>query len=126
MLQPQPEHSHLKYISLVLLTLQNAVLILVMRYATTRAGEMFLKTSSVVMAELLKCIISLSVIFYVDARLSVPRFLEHLNDNIIRQPVDCLKIAIPSVIYMLQNNLLYIAVSNLEAATYQVQIHRGG
>ena len=106
--------------SLVLLTLQNAVLILVMRYATTRAGEMFLKTSSVVMAEVFKFSFSLAVIFYTDAGLSVSRFAEHLNQNVVQQPLDCLKIAVPSVVYMLQNNLLYVAVSNLEAATYQV------
>jgi len=111
---------HLKYVSLVLLALQNAILILVMRYATTQPGEMFLKTSSVVMAEVFKCGLSLAVIFYAEAHLSMAKFIQHMNENIVQQPLDCLKIAVPSVIYMLQNNLLYIAVSNLEAATYQV------
>lgn len=51
---------------------------------------------------------------------SVSRWLQHLNENIIQQPWDCLKISVPSVVYILQNNLLYLAVSNLEAATFQV------
>ena len=40
--------------SLVILTLQNAVLILLMRFARTRPGDMFYSTTAVVMAEVFK------------------------------------------------------------------------
>jgi len=49
--------------SLVVLTLQNAVLILVMRYARTRPGDMFYSTTAVVMAEVFKttgCLVIIS------------------------------------------------------------------
>lgn len=43
-----------------------------------------------------------------------------LHDEIVNKPMETLKLAIPSGIYTLQNNLLYVALSNLDAATYQV------
>ena len=52
----------------------------------------------------------------------VDLWLKHLYENIVLQPIDCLKVSIPSFIYVIQNNLLYIAVSNLEAATFQVVV----
>jgi UDP-sugar transporter A1/2/3 len=51
---------------------------------------------------------------------SVGSFLGHLYEDIILQPMDCLKVSVPSFVYVIQNNLLYVAVSNLEAATFQV------
>lgn len=43
-----------------------------------------------------------------------------LRQEILNKPIETLKLAIPSGIYTLQNNLLYVALSNLDAATYQV------
>ena len=45
--------------------------------------------------------------------------LSHMHDEIIKKPIETLKVAVPAFIYTLQNNLLYIAVSNLPAATFQ-------
>lgn len=112
--------THLKYFSLVTLMLQNAVFILMMRYVRTRPGDMFMSTTAVIMSEVLKFLACFVIIFYKEG--SVRAFLSHLNENIIQQPMDCLKISVPSIIYTVQNNLLFVAVSNLDAAVFQVSI----
>ncbi|KAH3777753.1 hypothetical protein DPMN_179201, partial [Dreissena polymorpha] len=112
--------SLLKYVSLVLLTVQNAVFILSMRYVRTRAGDMFFTTTAVILQEAIKCLISM-IIILVQER-SVFGWLRHLHENIVLQPLDCVKVSLPSLVYMLQNNLIFIAVSNLDAAVFQVAV----
>ena len=43
-----------------------------------------------------------------------------LNEEIYAKPYDTSKLAIPSGLYAIQNNLLFVALSYLNAATYQV------
>ena len=38
----------------------------------------------------------------------------------ISQPGEVMKLAVPSLLYTVQNNLLYFALSHLDAATFQV------
>ncbi|KAK7884565.1 hypothetical protein WMY93_027688 [Mugilogobius chulae] len=76
-------------------------------------------TSAVVMAEVLKVLTCLLIIL-LQKRLNVKDTALSLFDSIVVQYKDTLKLAVPSLIYTLQNNLQYIAISNLPAATFQV------
>lgn len=51
---------------------------------------------------------------------SVQAMNQLLKEEIVKKPAETMKLAIPAGIYTLQNNLLYVALSNLDAATYQV------
>ena len=44
----------------------------------------------------------------------------HLKDEVFSQPLEILKLSVPSFLYTVQNNLLYYALSHLDAATFQV------
>ncbi|KAH8240449.1 hypothetical protein KR038_003332, partial [Drosophila bunnanda] len=109
----------LKYISLLTLTLQNAILGLSMRYARTRPGEIFLSSTAVLMAEFAKLITCLFLVFNEEGK-DAQKFVRSLHKTIIANPVDTLKVCVPSLVYIVQNNLLYVSASHLDAATYQV------
>uniref|UniRef100_A0A914V7E2 UDP-galactose translocator n=1 Tax=Plectus sambesii TaxID=2011161 RepID=A0A914V7E2_9BILA len=109
----------LKYISLLVLVVQNASQVLLIRYARTReTEEMFLSTAAVFWTEVVKLITCILIVIVQES--SVQKCFRMMNEQIVRQPMDTLKVCIPSIIYTIQNNLLYIAVSNLAAATFMV------
>jgi len=113
------ENRKMKYISLILLVVQNASLALTMRAARTQKGDMFFPTSAVCMAELTKVIVCMLIILH-SFGWNFRVWFAHLRDEIVRKPIDTLKVAVPSFIYTVQNNLLYISISNLPAAVFQV------
>ncbi|KAM3726921.1 UDP-galactose/UDP-N-acetylglucosamine transporter srf-3 [Dirofilaria immitis] len=108
----------IKYVSLIVLVIQNASQVLVMRYVRTRPREMFLSTVAIFFAEVVKLIVC--ILFLTIQEKSLIRCLKVMYEDIIKQPIDTLKVCVPAVIYVIQNNLLYVAVSNLPAATYMV------
>ncbi|KAF6390831.1 solute carrier family 35 member A2 [Rhinolophus ferrumequinum] len=112
-------HRRLKYISLAVLVVQNASLILSIRYTRTLPGDRFFATTAVVMAEVLKGLTCLLLLF-AQKRGNVKHLVLFLHEAVLVQYVDTLKLAVPSLIYTLQNNLQYVAISNLPAATFQV------
>lgn len=109
----------LKYVSLVTLTGQNALLGLSMRFARTRPGDMFISTTAVFMAEIVKLCACLVLVWNSEGR-SLRRGISALDSTIIKQPIDTLKVCVPSFVYLVQNNLLYVAASHLDVATYQI------
>ena len=106
----------LKYISLVTLTFQNTLLIISMRYSRLTEGDMYITTTAVVFSEFAKMVVCLFIILNEQRS----NFLSHLYEAIIVDWRDTLKMSVPAIVYMLQNNLQYVAVSNLEAAVFQV------
>ncbi|XP_064194391.1 UDP-N-acetylglucosamine transporter-like isoform X2 [Anguilla rostrata] len=111
----------LKYASLGVLVLQTTSLVLTMRYSRTLQGDgpRYLASSAVVSAELLK-ILTCALLVFKEHSYSLRALNRVLTEEIFNKPMETLKLAIPSGIYTLQNNLLYVALSNLDAATYQV------
>ena len=106
----------LKYISLVTLTFQNTLLIISMRYSRLTEGDMYITTTAVVFSEFAKMVVCLFIILNEQRS----NFLSHLYEAVIVDWRDTLKMSVPAIVYMLQNNLQYVAVSNLEAAVFQV------
>ena len=109
----------MKSMSLIVLTAQNASLILMIRYTRTIEGPLYFATTAVVMAELFKMVTSL-LILLVEHKGNVVNWATFLYQSIIGNAMDTLKLSVPALIYTVQNNLQYVAISNLDAATFQV------
>ena len=111
----------LKHFSLVVLVLQNTVLVLVMRYSRTVTvdGLKYLPTTAVVMSELLK-LVTCGLMVFQGTDWDIARTATQLYTEIVQKRSEMAKIAIPSILYTFQNNLLYLALTYLDAATFQV------
>lgn len=116
--------SNLKLISLVVLIVQTTALVLTLRYSQTQKSEgpRYLSSTAVVCAEIIKLITCFFVI-YRNSGYRVSGMLAELNREIFATPQtrsDSLKVAVPAIMYVIQNNLLFFALKKLDAATYQV------
>ncbi|CEP15392.1 hypothetical protein [Parasitella parasitica] len=114
----------IKYLSLIILVVQNSALILVMRYtrANVEQDKLYLASTAVVMSEVIKSIVCLIVLYLApDSRKrSLKRLTSLLNRELILNWRETVKLAFPAGLYLIQNNLQYVAASNLDAATFQV------
>jgi hypothetical protein len=110
----------IKYAALFLLVAQMVGLVLLMRYSRTLPREpgqpLYLASTAVFVMEMMKFGICCVVISYQ----SGGDLLGELNRHVIQEPMEVLKLCVPSLLYCVQNNLLYLALTNLDAATYQV------
>ena len=108
-----------KYVSLIVLVVQNTALVLTMRYSRTVDGPKYIASTAVVLMELLKLTVSVLMELY-RQKGDVMATLGTLWKEILENLEEILKISVPSVLYTIQNNLLYVALSYLDAATFQV------
>lgn len=111
--------NHMKWVSLVCLTFQNALLSLSMRYSRVRSDTLFFEGTAVLMAEIVKFVTCCYLVFR-DEGHSFTRFKDTMRRNLVENYVDTLKVCVPSFIYLIQNNCLYVAAEHLDTATYQI------
>lgn len=53
---------------------------------------------------------------------SIKSLLNTINGEVLQKPKETSKLIVPAALYTIQNNLLFLALSNLDAATYQVKL----
>jgi UDP-sugar transporter A1/2/3 len=103
---------------LALMVLQNSSVVLIGRYTrdSKTAEELYVVNHLILVCEAMKfffaCILEYQV--------TNGQLMKSIKENIIDVPLDALKIIIPSLLYLLQNTLLYVALSNLSAPLFQV------
>jgi len=97
------------FVSLTVLACQNSAVALLMRFSRSDPNErQYLSSTAVMSSEVVKLVVAVYLLF---------------QEGI--QPSDfdwkeIAKTAVPATLYVIQNNLAYLAISNLDAATYQV------
>ena len=112
---------NIKYFSLIILVAQNSALVLTLRYSrvSTDGKKLYLSSTAVVLTELVKFIICLSVLFH-NSKYNVRMTMNLLYVEIIEKITETAKVSVPSILYTIQNNLLFVALSYLNAVTFQV------
>ncbi|KAI9225310.1 MAG: nucleotide-sugar transporter-domain-containing protein [Piptocephalis tieghemiana] len=123
----------MSHLSLLVLVLHNSILVLLLRASRSHSDHssnpsdspslLYLASVAVVFTELLKLSICFLVLIFsmLSSSSSVPirQGLACILSSVF-QPREIIRLSLPSACYALQNNLLYLALSNLEAATFQV------
>jgi UDP-sugar transporter A1/2/3 len=110
-----------RYIALVLLLAQTTSVVLFMRYSLkpNPNEKPYIKTTAVVMAELFKLVASIFLLGY-ERQSTVFDLLIYLKLEVVDNWRQSVLLGVPAGLYTLQNNLLYIALQNLNGTTYQV------
>ncbi|KAL9184076.1 hypothetical protein ACHAXT_002162 [Thalassiosira profunda] len=119
-LTPHQHNKLIKYGSLLLLVGQMVGLVLLMRYSRTHTnGELYLASTAVFMMEVTKFTLCSSVVCF-QLGGSLKGLGNEYYTHVWASPYEMMKLCVPSFLYTVQNNLLYLALTNLDAATYQV------
>ncbi len=109
----------LKYIALFILTIQNTSLVLVSRYSRVMDGRKYLVTTAVVLIESLKLFLSVILVLRENSW-QIKKTGKLLKMEIVDKYWETAKVFVPSLLYAIQNNLFFVALSYLDAATFQV------
>jgi len=103
----------MKQLSIATLVVQNSAVILMLRYSRSQPGPKAIPAVVVVLWEFTKLAVALG---FLTAEGNIGEF----NDKCFRHWRSACKMLVPSGLYLFQNNILFVAISNLDAGVYQV------
>ena len=109
-----------KLMLLVGMVLQNSSTVLVGRYTRSSVAkeELYNVNHLICICEFVK--LALSMVLEGYSLGGVDALVESIQLHIVSKPLDALKILVPALLYLVQNTLLYVALSNLTAPIFQV------
>mmetsp|Transcript_28632 Transcript_28632/g.52320 ORF Transcript_28632/g.52320 Transcript_28632/m.52320 type:complete len:399 (-) Transcript_28632:198-1394(-) len=108
----------LKLLLLLGMVAQNSMTVLVARYtrSSVPSEDLYIVNHFLIVTELAKFVLAALLEYHMTSG----KLWKSIEENVFDRPLDCLKIAIPSLLYLIQNTLLYLALSNLSAPLFQV------
>lgn len=109
---------NMKYVSMILLIFFTTAQILYVRVARTQPGEKYNTESAVIVGEVMKLV--LSFLLLSNEKRSIINGFQTLRTELRGSLGMVLLQGVPALLYTVQNNCMYIAISNLDAAVYQV------
>ncbi|XP_051510820.1 CMP-sialic acid transporter-like [Myxocyprinus asiaticus] len=107
-----------KLYCLTVMTLVTATYTVALRYTRTVTSDLYFSTTAVCITEIIKLLLSLVMLLRETGDLG--RCKTALVNHIFKSPKELLKLSVPSVVYAIQNNMAFLALSNLDAAVFQV------
>ena len=108
----------LRYGSLGLLVAQDTALVLLLRHSRARKGEPYIASCAVATMECCKLLTCFIVVLW-SCGFDLSTFRLTLRREVLR-PREVAKLSVPAFLYLVQNNLLYFALSHLRATPYKV------
>ena len=113
-----------KYLSLLLLLSQNILLALAIRYSKINASKTkkstYLTSVVILFSEILKFVVCHLLVLLFQAGGSLSQYASQLNEDFIQKPMDFLRISVPGGLFTIQNNLTFLALSYMDAGSFQV------
>jgi UDP-sugar transporter A1/2/3 len=103
---------------LFMMTAQNSSVVLISKH--TRAGvsdeDIYVINDLIMIQEFGKLVLAAAL----EYSATNGQLIRSIKENIFDRPKDFFRILIPSLLYLVQNSLLYVAISNLTAPMFQV------
>ena len=100
-----------KWIILSAFILANAALMVSLRSATVFSdpdARDAVASTEVLASEAVKLLLALTMSFIFDARMQIGDFIKLLNESMLEDSSDFVKLSVPAILYIIQNNLQYV------------------